>query len=298
MEGSQTVELLVPVVNLLAHVHYPMIGSTSRAHSTRAPHRPWLSSPSCSRAMCRLLQLITASSKTTNDLLCENVWGWFKLHWYLSFRPMLWEMMRSSHLRRTSEFAPVQLQAGSTVRARSLSLCLSVSVSLSLSVCRPQEQEPTCFSSFLLPTKPQIPSISMALPADSKVENRSLLAWISETTVVPSVSTSIYCWEEHPQREINWTTISTRASRRPDPPSSFLFLALPSALILKTLQITPKCNTHTHTHTPAQLPPHCQTQKTKNQNSILQITQPKILKIVESTATFYFPRASRRRNRN
>jgi hypothetical protein len=75
--------------------------------------------------------------------------------------------------------------------------------------------------------------------------------------------------------------ISTRASRRPDPPSSFLFLPPPSALILKTLQtlqITPKC--YTHTHAPAQRLPHCQTQKTKNQNSILQITQPQILKIV------------------
>lgn len=89
---------------------------------------------------------------------------------------MLSEMMRSSHLRRTSDFAPVQLQAGSTVRARSLSLPLCLSVSLSLSVCRPQEQELTCFSSFLLPTKPQIPSISMALPADSTVESRRLLA--------------------------------------------------------------------------------------------------------------------------
>jgi hypothetical protein len=120
----------------------------------------------------------------------------------------------------------------------------------------------------------------MALPADSTVENRRLLGEFQKPQLYPLFQL---------QSIVEKNTPSGRSTERRVVPERLVvpILLLPSCSFrLDTQNSTNSPNytkmqhTHTHTHTPAQLPPPCQTQKTKNQNSILQITQQKIPRIV------------------
>jgi hypothetical protein len=130
----------------------------------------------------------------------------------------------------------------------------------------------------------------MALPADSTVENRRLLAWISETTVVPSVCNFNLLLSKTLPAGRSTERRLPEPSRRPDPPSSFLFLPPWYSKLSKLSKLHQKA---THTRAPSSSLPIPKNQKpkldlanhtTKNtQNSLIHCPHSTFPKLPEDT---------------